>query len=254
MCEQISKYNFNTPLQKLNHEFFEKTNVNLFIKRDDLYPISGGGNKGRKLNYIINEKNINKYDAIVTTGSNQSNHIRASLIKAKELGWKSHIIIHDKKSDGALRGNLKISNLLADKITYVDIKDVANAMDRAIFEFKKKGYKPLYIWGGGHCLEGALAYHNAAIELKNQLINTEPDYIFLASGTGATQAGLISGTKLCFKDCKVIGISVSRNKKKGEIEIFKSVEELEKYFKVKRCQTQDIIFDDSYSGGGYDMY
>ena len=254
MYEQISKHNFKTPVYKLTLDFFKKININLFIKRDDLYPISGGGNKGRKLHYIINENNVDKYDALVTTGGNQSNHIRASLIRAKELRWKSHIIIHDNKPTGEIKGNLKISELLADKITYVNMKNVGEAMDKAVVEFKKQGYRPLYIWGGGHCLEGSLAYHNAVVELKNQLINVEPDYIFLASGTGATQAGLISGAKLCFKDCKVIGISVARNKNKGEIEIYKSLKELEKYFKVNKCKKEDVIFDDSYAGGGYGNY
>ena len=216
MYEQISRNNLKTPIYKLEHELFDKMNLSLYIKRDDLYPISGGGNKGRKLDYIINSKIKKTYNALVTTGSSQSNHIRACLLRAKELGWKSHIIIHDPKPVGELTGNLKIIDLIADKITYVEIKDVSSSMNKAIYEFKEDGYNPLYIWGGGHCLEGTLAYHNAVLELNTQLNKIQPDYIFLASGTGATQAGLISGAKVCFEDCKVIGISVSREKNFGK--------------------------------------
>ena len=253
MYVQISKNNLKTPLYKLDNELINIKGHNLYIKRDDLYPISGGGNKGRKLDYIINSKILKSFDSIVTCGSNHSNHVRASLIRANELGWKSHIIIHDIKPKDFSTGNLKITNLLADEITYVEMKDVAKEMDNAMSKFKQNGLNPLYIWGGGHCLEGSLAFHNAVFELKKQLENIKPNYIFLASGTGATQAGLVSGSKMCFEDCKVIGISISRDKKKGETEVFKSVKELEMYFGTSICKIEDIIFDNSYNGGGYNI-
>ena len=66
---------------------------------------------------------------------------------------------------------------MADKVTYVDIKDVAVSMDNAISELKREGYNPMYIWGG-HCLDGTLAYHNAVIELSSQLKKIQPNYIF----------------------------------------------------------------------------
>ena len=72
MFEKVSKSSFITPLHKLNYELFSELNINLYIKRDDLYPISGGGNKGRKLEYIINNKAKKKYNALVTTGGSQS--------------------------------------------------------------------------------------------------------------------------------------------------------------------------------------
>ena len=253
MFEKVSKSFYRTPLHKLNYELFSKLNINLYIKRDDLYPISGGGNKGRKLEYIINNKVKKKYNALVTTGGSQSNHIRASLIRAKELGWKSHIIIHDHKPQVEETGNLKLTKLMADKVTYVDIKDVAVSMDNAISELKREGYNPLYIWGGGHCLEGTLAYHNAVIELSSQLKKIQPQYIFLASGTGATQAGLVSGAKQFFDDCKVIGISISRDAKKGKNEVYNSVRQIENHLGFNRCSMKDIYFDDSFSGGGYDI-
>jgi 1-aminocyclopropane-1-carboxylate deaminase/D-cysteine desulfhydrase-like pyridoxal-dependent ACC family enzyme len=126
-------------------------------------------------------------------------------------------------------------------------------MDNAMFDLKKDGYEPLYIWGGGHCLEGTYAYHDAILELKKQLNTIEPDYIFLASGTGATQAGLVSGAKSYFKNCKVIGISIAREKERGKSEVFKSVQELESYLGTENCFYDDVYFDDAYNGGGYNM-
>ena len=241
-----------TRLDTYESEFLEANNIKLFIKRDDLYNISGGGNKGRKLKYIINRNVKIKHNALVTTGSNQSNHIRASLIIANELGWKSHIVIHDEKPKKISTGNLRLTELLADYITYVEMKDVAETMEKAMLDFKNDGYDPLYIWGGGHCLEGTHAYYHAAFELKEQLKGTEPNYIFLASGTGATQAGLVVGAKECFENTKVIGISIAREGKRGHKEVLKSVVKLEKYLGKKLCNDDDVIFEESYNGGGYD--
>lgn len=251
MYEQISGPKFCTPIYRLDHELFRNLDINLFVKRDDLYPISGGGNKGRKLNYIINSEVKKNHDALVTTGSSQSNHIRASLLKAKELNWKASIVIHDEAPDGELTGNLRITNLLADEIQYVGMKEVASSMDNAMNKLKKEGYEPFYIWGGGHCVEGSLAYYHAALDLKVQLGEIEPDYIFLASGTGATQAGLVSGSKASFRDCEVVGISVARDTIRGMREVWKSVKKLEDYLRVNKCGIGDVVFDDSYNGGGY---
>ena len=134
-----------TRLDTYESEFLEANNIKLFIKRDDLYNISGGGNKGRKLKYIINKDVKIKHNALVTTGSNQSNHIRASLIIANELGWKSHIVIHDEKPKKISTGNLRLTELLADYITYVEMKNVAGTMEKAMLDFKNDGYNPIYI-------------------------------------------------------------------------------------------------------------
>ncbi len=239
-----------TSIQKSNI-IAEFLGVKLFIKRDDLYPILGGGNKARKLDYIMPIAKTNGYNSIVTSGSNQSNHIRATSVYAASLGWKSIIIIHDNKPK-LYQGNLKITSLTATELRFVDKINVKQEMDNAMNELKEQGLNPLYIFGGGHCVEGSFAYYEAVKELKDQLGNTKPDFIVVASGTGTTQAGLEIGICQFYPECKVLGVSVARNKKRGKEAILNSMKELNEYLKIPISLPDDIYFDDQWMGNGYE--
>ncbi|HSH52166.1 MAG TPA: pyridoxal-phosphate dependent enzyme, partial [Bacteroidales bacterium] len=182
--------------------------INIRVKHDDFYPFPGGGSKARKLNYILNENIQKKYNAIVTAGGNQSNHLRSTALFAAKLGWKLICIIHDDKPE-RYEGNLKIVKLTGAELRFVQKAGVKEAMDKAMADLSNEGYTPFYIWGGGHCVEGALAYYDAVKELKAQLKEVKPDYLFVASGTGTTQAGIEIGIREFLPDCQVIGISVA---------------------------------------------
>jgi 1-aminocyclopropane-1-carboxylate deaminase/D-cysteine desulfhydrase-like pyridoxal-dependent ACC family enzyme len=226
-------------------------NINLFIKRDDLYPISGGGSKARKINFIINENIRKNYNAIVTVGSNQSNHLRTTALWAAKLNWKLICIIHDDEPD-IFEGNLKIVKLTGAELRFIKKTEVKEAMDLAMVDLSNEGFKPFYIWGGGHCLEGALAYYEAVKELKEQLINVQPDFIFVASGTGTTQAGIEVGVRQFFPECKVIGISVAREKQRGKKAILESMNMLNNYLGNPIIMSDDVEFDDNWMGNGYE--
>ena len=238
--------NFITPLEKIN----AVTDINLYIKRDDLYPISGGGNKGRKLNYILKKCIDMKCNAVVTCGGIQSNHTRATAIRCRELGLKCTIIIHSKPVTRST-GNLKILELLGVKIVYCDLHDIAKVMDLEMACYRTQGYTPFYIWGGGHCYEGTLAYFDAVEELKKQS-RVEFDAVFFASGTGATQAGLHCGFKHYYNNTAVHGISIARDKNRGTTEVKKSVEEFISLSNLDSHYISDIVFDDNYNCGGYE--
>jgi 1-aminocyclopropane-1-carboxylate deaminase/D-cysteine desulfhydrase-like pyridoxal-dependent ACC family enzyme len=240
-----------TPLNTLNN--ISKTlGVNIIVKHDDVYPSLGGGNKARKLSYIINKNVQNNYNAIVTAGGNQSNHLRATALFAAKLGWKLVCIVHDNKPD-IFEGNLKIVRLTDSEIRFVKMSDVKEEMDRAMADLRKEGYKPFYIWGGGHCVEGSFAYYDAVKELYGQLQNTKPDYIVVASGTGTTQAGIEIGVRQYWPNCKVIGISVAREEKRGKQAIIDSMKELNSYLGSPVAVPNKIEFDDSWTGGGYEQ-
>src|SRR5690606_30282462 len=141
-------------------------------------------------------------------------HVRSSALYASMLGFPSIMVMHDIEPK-RYTGNLLLTKLSGTELRYVEKTKVKEAMDKAIQDLKDRGYNPLYIWGGGHCVEGSLAYYKAVFELKKQLSNIEPDYIILPSGTGTTQAGIEVGVRHCFSDCMVLGISVARNQQKG---------------------------------------
>ncbi|MEI5639570.1 MULTISPECIES: 1-aminocyclopropane-1-carboxylate deaminase/D-cysteine desulfhydrase [unclassified Pseudoalteromonas] len=234
-----------TPLIKVNY-----LGVNLFVKRDDLYPISGGGNKGRKAEYILAKCIADGCNAVVTCGGAQSNHVRATAIRCKELGIACTIVIHASEPRES-NGNLKLLRLLGVKIAYCDMVDVAKVMDAEMAEHAKQGLKPFYIWGGGHCLEGTQAFYDAAFEAHTQA-KQHFDFVFHASGTGATQAGLHVGFKKINLATQVIGISVARENPRGTEAITHSVLEFVNANQLDTELSENIMFDDEYIAGGYE--
>lgn len=238
-----------TPLEHLNN-ISRDTGINIFIKRDDLFSESGGGNKSRKLHYILNKAEKEGYNAIVTAGSNQSNHLRSAALNAAKSGWKAIMVIHDTKP-GKFTGNLKIVDLTGAELRFVSRAQVKETMEKAMEDLRIEGFKPLYIMGGGHCVEGSFAYYEAVKELKKQTGNIKPDFIVVPSGTGTTQAGLEIGVRQIYPGCKVLGVSVSKEAKKGKTTIIESMTELNNFLDHPIEIPDDIFFDDRWIGEGY---
>lgn len=228
------------------------------VFRDDLYPFLGGGNKGRKMEYIANAIEREEANALVTTGGFQSNHCRAVAVYAAQYGLKCTLVLHgSKEAFDQESGNAKIMRLSGAEIVFVhESYQIGEAMDQAMAFYKAQGFKPYYIWGGGHTLEGGLAYIEAIQELKHCIETTGwiPDYIFHASGTGSTQSGLLAGLDLYgFDNTQVIGISVGRDSATAE-EIVKSFyEELCIHYEIK-CTNRPTIVLDEYLMGGYGCF
>lgn len=243
-------FNYNkTPLER-SDRLSSFHNVNFFYKRDDMFQVSGGGSKGRKLKYILKKAKNQGCNAIVTTGSNQSNHIRATAVLASTLSMASSVIVHD--IEPAIKtSNLKLTSLSGAAIRFVEMKDVKDAMDQEVVKFIKEGFSPFYIWGGGHCIEGAFAYYKAVYELKNQLKDIEPDFIIVPSGTGTTQAGIEIGVKELYPNCRVLGVSVARDKDKGSKAVIDSANELLASLSLNICPVDDVFFDDDFIGDSY---
>ncbi|MCG6223063.1 1-aminocyclopropane-1-carboxylate deaminase/D-cysteine desulfhydrase [Vibrio diabolicus] len=235
-----------TPLNKV-----KIYGMDIYIKRDDLYPISGGGNKGRKVEYILSKCINDGCNAVVTCGGIQSNHVRATAIRCKELGIACTIVIHAPKTNN-IQGNLKLLYMLGVKVVYCDMDEVAKVMDDEMAEHNKQGLKPFYIWGGGHCLEGTKAFYDAAFEVNKQS-NVHFDYVFHASGTGATQAGLHLGFKIIDSTTQVVGVSIAREKSRGLEAIKHSVLDFVEINGLDSQLLDGIIFDDDFTAGGYEQ-
>jgi len=113
------------------------------------------------------------------------------------------------------------------------------------------GHNPLYIWGGGHSIEGSYALYKAVEEVKFQSDGKLFDFIFHASGTGTTQAGLHLGCEHFLPSCQVIGISIARKKNRGLDIIKESILELSSTRNLNYSSNKNIVFDDNFVGGGY---
>lgn len=240
-----------TPLEQ-HHSLSALFNldIDLRIKRDDLFPMSGGGIKARKMQYIINDILEKRCNVIVTNGGPQSNHARAAALIAAEKGIKCHlVIVLESNRCYSFSGNILLMALAGAKIEFCRKDQLADHMDQAIEYYKKHGFNPAYIWGGGHNYIGTVAFVEAAEEAQKQCGEWIPDYLIIASGTGSTQAGLAIGY-FDYKT-KVIGISVARDAIRGA-KIIKDC--INDYYANKGQSSKriNVDFRDDWTCGGYE--
>lgn len=232
--------------------------VNLKIVRDDLYPFSGGGSKARKAVAYEAFMKANGYNAVVTCGGIQSNHNRAIALMCARNGWKCHLCIQGTEERFfSEKGNALLCRLSGAECELIRAEDTAAAMDRAMERFVSEGYAPYYVHGGGHDLPGGTCFVEAIDDLKKQCDSNgyKPDYIFLASGTGSTQAGIIVGLDLVgWSDVKVVGISVARRQDRGFQVIRDYANMLGMHYGLDKDYGEMIHFTDRYLSGGYEQY
>ncbi len=239
-----------TPLYKLGDH---KSN-RVYIKRDDLLPFSFGGNKARKAINFFKEIDAGGFDAVVTYGSSSSNHCRIVSNMAAARNMPCYIIGPEEASETTY--NSKMMELFGAEITIVPVSEVSSMIDQKMAELKHLAKNPYFIPGGGHGNLGTQAYVDCYQEIceYEQMNNVHFDYIFFASGTGTTQAGLICGQLMREDERKIVGISIARKKPRGRQVVIDSIKE---YLTEKHCRIPDdiiekmTIFADDYTGDGY---
>lgn len=233
----------------------------LWVKRDDCTGLSSGGNKTRKLEYLIADAIEKGADTIITQGATQSNHARqtAALCAIKNL--ECHILLEDRTQykDDSYRLN---GNVLLDRLHGATVasrpggSDMQAEMEVLAIELQAQGKKTYVIPGGGSNPIGALGYVSAALELLNQLYETgmTATHLVLATGSSGTHAGLLAGLKILNSDLKVIGIGVRAPKEKQEQMVYdlacKTATMLGHEGAVKR---EDVFADCDYVGPGYGL-
>ncbi|PVZ14109.1 1-aminocyclopropane-1-carboxylate deaminase/D-cysteine desulfhydrase [Porphyromonas loveana] len=242
----------------LIHENYTINGQRLKIVRDDIFPFIGGGNKARKA--VAYEKFLKEegYNAIVTCGGVQSNHNRAMALMCAKNRWKCHLCIQGSKERFAEeKGNALLDRLSGAECELINPEDTATAMDRAMEDLRARGYNPFYVIGGGHNLSGGTCFVEAVQELKRQCDEEgwKPDYLFLASGTGSTQAGIQVGLDMVgWGDVKCVGISVARKKEKGIQVIAEFANMLATHYGLEKDYKDRILFNTDYLFGGYENY
>lgn len=239
-----------TFIQILKHKDVD----NLYIKRDDLFPFSFGGNKARKGILFFEELTRNGCDCVVTYGSSSSNHCRVIANLSASRGLPCYIITPFENSQDTF--NSRLTQLLGAKYTVCRTDQVCGTIEEKLTELKNKGYKPYFIPGGGHGNIGTQAYVDCYREIVNQSasLGIKFDYIFHASGTGTTQSGLVCGKIINAGREDIVGISIARKNPKGRQVVVDSVKEyLEAHNRIveEAVIEESVIFIDSYTGGGY---
>lgn len=245
---EIKCNKFNIPI-----DIIDSDDVELKCFRDDYFPMVGGGNKARKFDYIVKYAVENGYNCLVTNGGMQSNHARAAALLSARVGIHCSLVLHtdDPKSLHSVKGNLMMMMMGGAEVRFCHLSELASTMDDEMQRMKDLGYKPLYVWGGGHCVQGSLAYYDAALEAQEQCGEWIPDYIVHASGTGTTQAGLVAG--YANLPTKVVGVSVAREKKRGGQVVKDSLNELGNFLN-KDFSKEEVLFRDDWTFGGYEEY
>lgn len=223
----------------------------IWIARDDSFPMFLGGNKARKMVHIIREIRNGKYGAVVTTGGIQSNHCRVVALACAVNNWKCKLVLHGTRDRFySEKGNALIMRMTGAQVEFADPEDIGELMDRAMHELREDGFNPYYLQGGGHNRAGIEAYVGAVHDLKQSLpAYQEIDHIFLASGTGSTQAGIMAGCRQAgWNDTMVHGISIARNRHRG----IEAIAEAFTFLHISPEEIKhDIHFYDDFLQGGY---
>lgn len=228
--------------------------VELTVVRDDIYPFIGGGGKARKAVYYETCLRKGGYNAVVTCGGIQSNHNRAIALMCAKNGWKCHLCIQGTEERFlAEKGNALLDRLSGAECELIKPEDTAVAMDRAMDKLTAEGYKPYYCHGGGHDLPGGVSFVEAVEELAKQI--EKPDYIFHASGTGSTQAGIVVGLdRVGWSDVNCMGISVARQFERGRQVISEFANMLAEHYGMSERYDERIQFNTNYLYDGYEQF
>lgn len=188
----------------------------LLVKRDDLTGLAFGGNKTRKLEYLVGEALASDTDTLITTGAAQSNHCRQTAAAAARAGLACHLVL-----DGAPRGpegNLLLDLLLGAQIHWAGQDRRGEIMARIAEDLRAQDHRPFVIPYGGSTATGAVAYAVAMGELVRQLHeqSLQVDLVVVASSSGGTQAGLTVGARAFGFQGQILGISVDKGERSPE--------------------------------------
>lgn len=198
-----------TPLEKLERLSRHLGGPEIYIKRDDQTGLATGGNKTRKLEFLIADALAQGCDHLLTTGAPQSNHCRQTAAAAARFGLGCSLVLRHQAPE-QITGNILLDQLLGAHLYWAGDRKCNEVMAEVTAELKAMGRKPYQIPLGGSNVLGATGYVLAMQELMEQL-TADPvniDFIVFASSSGGTQAGLVLGAEAYGFSGQLLGISV----------------------------------------------
>ena len=249
-----------TPLEPLPR-LSEELGLDLWIKRDDCTGLAGGGNKTRKLEFLLGAAFEEDADTLVTQGAVQSNHVRQTAAAAAAHGLACEIILEErtgsKATDYVGNGNVLLDRLFGANLrTVPGGTDMVAELEKTAAEVRARGGKPYVIPGGGSNPTGALGYVDCAREIVVQAdeMDLEVHRIVTATGSAGTHAGLVAGLAVMGADIPVLGIGVRAPKDRQEANVFKLAEETAALLgQPGRVTREMVVADCDYVGEGYGL-
>ena len=254
--ERIKLGHFPTPIEHLKNVSQHLDGPNIFIKRDDCTGLATGGNKTRKLEFLIPDAIKNKAELIVTVGAIQSNHARQTAAACSLKGLKCLIILEQRLKDPPdaymNSGNVFLNKLLgAEVMLCPKDQDILEYSTKVVEDIKSKGTNVYFIPGGGSNSIGALGYVECFKEILEKNSKYNFTHIIHATGSSGTQAGLLAGKKYFQSQLQIIGISVRYEKKIQEEKVYNEAKKACEKLKCDVLDKSEVVAYDDYIGSGY---
>ena len=248
-----------TPLEFMPRLTESLGGPNLYIKRDDCTGLGTGGNKTRKLEFLMADALAQNADTIITQGATQSNHARQTVAIAAKMGLRCEILLEDR-TGSKIEEYKHSGNVFLDHLYGAHVRELAGgtdmnaAMEMRAGELRVKGRKPYIIPGGGSNPTGALGYVVCALEMVDQFNNLGLDVscVVHATGSAGTQAGLLAGLQGTRSLIPVLGIGVRAAKEAQETSVFNLAVKTAELLGVPGAVARDsVVANCDYVGGGY---
>jgi len=223
----------------------------LLIKRDDQTGLALGGNKTRKLEYLIGDALDKEAEMVLTAGAAQSNHCRQTAGAAARCGLECTLVLTGPKPDRAT-SNLFLDQLLGAEIIWADKTEREQILEKTFQDANINGKRPYLIPYGGSNAIGAYAYLKAFDELEEQLKEGMPDWIVFASSSGGTQAGLWLGSLVSGSTTRILGISVDEDEESLRSNVLRIAAALIDQGQLGLdIKEEPVLVNDGYTGDGY---
>lgn len=245
---------FPTPLHPLTTLSKLLGGPEIYIKRDDHTGLALGGNKTRKLEYILGDVAAKNCDTVITAGATQSNHCRQTVAAAATLGLDCHLVLGGSQPENT-QGNLLLDHLLGCTIHWAGENRKGEDIPALFDELKQKGKKPYIVPYGGSNQLGALGYIHGMEELSSQIDKDAFSHFIFASSSGGTHAGMILGRELTKMTGKVVGINIDKDEEADlpfSHRITVLVEETAKILNHPTAfREEELLLNNDYLGDGY---
>ncbi|MFB0520668.1 MAG: D-cysteine desulfhydrase family protein [Desulfatiglandales bacterium] len=257
---RVALGNLPTPLHELPRLSAALGGPRIFMKRDDLTGLALGGNKCRKLEYVLADAKKRGVDTLITSGSSQSNFALQMAAAARKVRMQPYLVLV-KGVHVETQGNLLLHNILDSTVNILEVSDpgemfttMPKRMNELADELRGKGRNPLVIPAGAFTPLGTAGWVDAAEEISQQLEDQgiEIHYVVLANGTGGTQAGLVLGFKQLKLHLDVVGMSVFYEKTEAINMVVTQVTETARLLGLDAAITPgEVTVYDDYIGQGY---
>ena len=251
--ERVQIAHLPTPIHRLERLSKQLNGPDLYIKRDDETGLATGGNKTRKLEFLVAEALSQGCDHLVTTGAPQSNHCRQTAAAAASCGLGCTLVLRGEEPP-TFTGNILLDKLLGAHIYWAGERPCSEVMAQVIIELQSMGRKPYAIPLGGSNVLGATSYVWAMKELTEQLetqrINV--DFIVFASSSGGTHAGLVLGAEIYGFSGQILGISVDHPAAVVQTQVAALATATATHLGLGQLSVANRVdVNDDYLGGGY---